>query len=286
MDPKMFDQVLAHVSRKYNVISLQELCLGKPKSKKPLMAITFDDGYRDYLDHALPILKKHQCHSSMYVVTDCIDQNLPTWTYVMDYLFSRTKKLELPTFDYGPGCEEFCVYKWATKQEQVAYSMRFKQFLKRVDNQKRAQIIEHFVQSFDDIKSPHGLMMTWDEVRSLRSEPVEIGSHTVSHPPLATIPDEAGLEKELKVSGDKLARELGSFPLTISYPVGSYNEMVKKVSRQVGYTLGLAVNQQLYDPAKADLFEIPRIELYNESMFKNKLRINGVYSAVKKLLGK
>jgi peptidoglycan/xylan/chitin deacetylase (PgdA/CDA1 family) len=284
MDPRLFESILSHVCRKYSVISLEELCLGQPKARKPLLAITFDDGYKDYLDYALPLLRRYKCPSSMYVVTDCVDRNLPTWTYVMDYLFLNTNMLRISEFDYGSDCRNFQTSSWKSKEEQLAYARRFKQFLKRVDNGKRSEIIDHFVRSFEDVSPPHDLMMTWDDLRSLRSEDVEIGSHTVSHPPLATIPDEAGLMGEMKVSAERIEREIGTFPLTVSYPVGSYNEMVKRVAKQSGYRLGLAVDQTFYRQDQHDLYEVPRIELYNESMLKSRARISGFYGAAKRLL--
>ena len=284
MDPRLFDRVLAYVSQKYHVISLQELCLGQPKSNKPLMAITFDDGYRDYIEYALPILHKYRCPSSMYVVTDCVDSNLPTWTYVMDHVFFNTSKLRIPEFDYGLECKDFQISAWSTKEQQIRYAATFKQFLKRVDNQQRKKIIEHFLRSFDDVEPPHGQMMSWHDIRSLSSEPVEIGSHTVSHPSLATIPDEAGLMDEMKVSADKIERQTGKFPLAISYPVGSYNDMVKRMAKQSGYKLALAVEQKRYRRDQSDLYEIPRIELYNESMLKAKARISGAYAVARRFL--
>jgi hypothetical protein len=77
---------------------------------------------------------------------------------------------------------------------------------------------------------------------------------------------------------------LGYFPLTISYPVGSYNNTTMLLSEKAGYKIGLAVNQKTYNPAVEGLFQIPRIELYNESWFKTKLRINNIYSRVSKVV--
>ena len=54
--------------------------------------ILFDDGYKDNLDFAAPILSRYQCPASFYVVTQCIDQNIPTWTYQVDYLFQYTRQ--------------------------------------------------------------------------------------------------------------------------------------------------------------------------------------------------
>jgi hypothetical protein len=77
---------------------------------------------------------------------------------------------------------------------------------------------------------------------------------------------------------------LGYFPLTISYPVGSYNSTTIEQSQLAGYKIGLAVKQKVYDPFQDSNFEIPRIELYNESWLKTRLRIENVVGRVSKLL--
>ncbi|MGF2412911.1 polysaccharide deacetylase family protein [Ferruginibacter sp.] len=286
MAPELFEKIIRFVSKNYEVLPLQEICLNKKRHTKKALAITFDDGYRDYLDFALPVLKNYNLPSSMFVVAECVDNNLPTWTYIMDYLFFNTKKLALPPFDYGEACAAFAIYKWNNKEEQISYSKKFKQFLKLVDNERRNAIMQHFMESFDDVAAPCNLMMTWDDLRTLKNEPVEIGSHTLTHPPLATIDNQVELEKEIRISGEIIQQQLGYFPTTISYPVGSYNKKVKEVAKQAGYKIGLAVDQKLYNSQKQDLFEVPRIELYNDSFIRNKIKIYGIESALKSLIKK
>lgn len=286
MAPELFAKIMQFVSKKFEVLSLNELCLEKPVTKKPPLAITFDDGYRDYIDYALPVLKKYNFHSSIYVVTDCVDQNMPTWTYVMDYLFYHTHKLTLPVFDYGEDCTTFAVYSWQNKEQQIAYCRKFKQFLKKISNEKRKVIMQSFIKGFDDVGIPGDLMLTWDELRGFKNEQVDIGSHSVSHPPLATIDDEQELEREITISGDIIEKNLGFFPTAISYPVGSYNRRVKDVSEKAGYKIGLAVEQKVYNSDKQDLFEIPRVELYNDSFLRNRIKICGIEAAIKSMIGK
>ena len=60
--------------------------------------------------------------------------------------------------------------------------------------------------------------------------------------------------------------------------------MTIKISKEIGYKMGLAVKQMVYDPAQVDLFEIPRIELYNESWWKTRLRIDNTLERIKKII--
>ncbi|MEO6539733.1 MAG: polysaccharide deacetylase family protein, partial [Ferruginibacter sp.] len=280
----LFEKIMHFVSKQYEVLSLEDICLNNPVTKKPALAISFDDGYRDFIDHALPVLKKYRFHSTMFVVTDCIDNNMPTWTYVMDFLFYHTNKLLLPPYDYGDDNKPYAVYAWNNKEEQIMYCRKFKQALKKVNNKKRNEILQHFIHGFDDVQLPKNLMMTWDELASMKKELVDIGSHSISHPPLATIDDEAELENEIRVSGEIIEQRLGFFPAGISYPVGSYDQRVKEVSKNAGYKFGVAVDQKLYNSIKQDLFEVPRIELYNDSFLRNKIKIYGIETAIKSMI--
>jgi peptidoglycan/xylan/chitin deacetylase (PgdA/CDA1 family) len=101
---------------------------------------------------------------------------------------------------------------------------------------------------------------------------------------LGTMENVEDVRRELVESGRKIQAKLGYFPKTISYPVGSYNENVMRMSREAGYEIGLAVNQIPYDKERHNCFEVPRIELYNESWLKTRVRINNLYYRTRKLL--
>lgn len=287
MDPKLFDQLLNYVSKKYTVLSMAEITSGdKLKSEKPIAAITFDDGYKDFIEYSLPLLKKHQLPSSMYVVTNCIDENSPTWTYVVDHYFFHTNKLEIEDFPFEGLPEKYLITKWNSKQERMKFGSSFKQFMKTISNEKRKLLLNHILENFKDVISPSGMMMNWNEIKNLLIENVEIGSHTVNHPPLATLENENEIKDELIDSGERIKQMTGKFPDAISYPVGSYDKRVMRIAKEAGYRIGLAVNHKIYKPNRDDVFEIPRLELYNESFFKTKLRATGFYSSVKKILGR
>jgi len=220
----------------------------------------------------------------MYVVTDCVTQQLPPWTYILDHHFANSKKLEL-NLNTALLPEHLKTGAFRDNEERIAYAKQFKPFLKTVPDTQRAELYQQVIASLDDVSVPRNLMMSWDELRQIKNEGVEIGSHTVTHPLLAKIDSEAAITAEIKGSGQLIEKELGAFPRTLSYPIGSYNARVKAIAAQSGYQLGLAVNQGFYDSAKQDLFEIPRTELYNESMFKTKLRISGLAQQLKRIRG-
>jgi peptidoglycan/xylan/chitin deacetylase (PgdA/CDA1 family) len=101
---------------------------------------------------------------------------------------------------------------------------------------------------------------------------------------LGTMEKESDIERELQESGNKIKSQLGYFPLTISYPVGSFDEKTKTISQKIGYKIGLAVKQDIFNPIKEDLFEVSRIELYNEPWLKTKMRISNSLENIKKII--
>jgi len=285
LTPKLFDQIIVHLNKKYEVIPLEKTLLGeyKPICKKELCAITFDDGYKDFINYASPILQKYKTPSSMYVVTDCVDNNLPPWTYVINYLFINTThlSLELESKDLPPYLKKT---EWKSMKERIKYVKKLSPFLKQLVNVERIIIYKQIVNEFNDVDMPDNMMLNWDEIREVHRNGCEIGSHSVSHPLLAKKTNTAELKKELLESANRIKAEVGKFPVTLSYPFGSYNVNIEKMAKDVGYKIGLTVNTHPYNSNNYNLFEVPRIELYDESFIKSKFRISGNLQRIKNML--
>jgi len=242
----------------------------------------FDDGYKDNIQNAAPILDKYKCKASFYVVTDSIDNNIPTWTHILEYLFQNTSISDIIIdFDFLP--LEYHVEKLNNKEERVKYVSRLKPYLKKISHKDRGVVVEKVIETYSDVDLPK-LMMNWDDLRELKNNGHYIGSHTLTHSMLGTMDDNDEIVNELLTSGLRIEKELGYFPLTISYPVGSFNNNTKELSKQLGYKIGLAVKQDVFNPRENDLFEIPRIELYNEPWWKTKLRISNRLEQIKELI--
>tara|TARA_B110001452_G_scaffold266390_1_gene273140 strand:+ start:620 stop:1540 length:921 start_codon:yes stop_codon:yes gene_type:complete len=287
IDPEVFEKQIRYLKKKYHLVLLEDYLLNKKHFNKrhhKVASIVFDDGYKDFLEYAYPILKKYEIPASMYLVTQSIDENTPIWTYTVDYLFQHTK---INTLNFQKGKNlGFSDLVWSTNSERLNFAKLFKPQLKGLEDKKRRLIIEDLLINFSDVTLPQNLYLSWDDIRQLKIDGVEFGSHTVSHPMLGNIKDINVLKHELSYSRLRIKDELGSFPKTISYPIGSYNELVKKEAENAGYRLGLVVNQEVYTPDENSVFEIPRIEFYNESMFKTKLRANEIVTKIKRAIRK
>lgn len=283
ISPERFDSMIKYISKKHHIVSLEDHILGKNESKtiqKQLASVVFDDGYKDFLNYALPVLKKYNCPASMYVVTNCVTNQTPPWTYTLDYHFLNSKKLTIQLDpDLLPG--DLRIKTFNDRASKLKFAKAFKPYLKKIKNSQRLLLLEQILSSMDDVTVPSNLIMNWDELREIKNEGIEIGSHSVTHPLLAELESKSELINEIKNSGTAIEKNLGHFPRTLSYPIGSYNELVKQTAKECGYQLGLAVNQKFYDNSVDDLFEIPRVELYNQNFITTNLRIRGVIPKIK-----
>ena len=283
MDVSLFDKCISYITRNYEVVLLEDLIFSPElHNKKKFATILFDDGYKDNLLYAAPILDKYKCKASFYVVTDCIENNIVTWTHILEHIFQYTSKSDINlTFDFLP--DDLKVTRLINEDIRMDYLRKLIPFLKTLPHQQRNIVIETVRTTFSDIDLPR-IMMNWRDLMELKNAGHYIGSHTVSHCMLGTMYDEGEIRNELILSAQAIEKNLGYFPKTISYPVGSYNDTTIRISKEAGYTIGLAVKQKLFDPDRESVFEIPRIELYNESWLKTKLRILNVIEPLKTLI--
>jgi peptidoglycan/xylan/chitin deacetylase (PgdA/CDA1 family) len=102
-------------------------------------------------------------------------------------------------------------------------------------------------------------LLGWDDVRQLRDEGVEFGSHSVTHPYLTGLPNE-DIIREAARSQMALEREIERPVLAFAYPYGDMDEIVQHWIGACGYTFGLSCRP---GPATHDdsLLALPRIEI-------------------------
>lgn len=282
MQPSLFEKVIASLMRRYDVVNLEDYLLHPSsfqKNKKPIATIVFDDGYKDNIELAAPILQMHRCPASFYVVTDCINRNIPTWTYIVDYCLQYTRKdfIELDA-EYVPAA----LKKISLHNRQAPEVRQLKPWMKSQSNARRKAVMDAIVDQCGDVILPR-VMMDWKDVKQLQDAGFVIGSHSHTHPMLARLENENEIEEELSISANEMEKHLGIRPTTISYPIGSYDDRVVAWAKKTGYAFGLAVEQRFYNTGIHDVYAIPRVELYQEPWWKVNMRINGAYGRLRQL---
>ena len=276
-ETKEIEKIIRIINKRYHIINLENVLneeFDKRIDQKKIASIVFDDGYKDFKDIALPILIKYKIRPSVYVVTSAVENNIPIWTYKLDKTIAKTKKIN---HNEQFKCENYSIKSLSNR---IKFANSFKKYLKQVDNSKRESILEEFFIKFNDVNFEENTYMNWQDLREISSF-VSIGYHTHTHPMLGKMYDKDEIKHELTISKKLIELNLGIECKTISYPNGSFNDVTKISALHAGYKFGLAVDNSYFNLNKFDEFEIPRIELFEESRFKLFLRRNLIIEIIK-----
>lgn len=110
--------------------------------------------------------------------------------------------------------------------------------------------------------------MTWEELRRLRDEGWEIGSHTLSHPHLPKL-DDGDLHRELAESREACRRELGAPVRALAYPYGEFDDRVVAAASDAGYEAAATLR-----PGRPDPLRWPRVGVYpKDGMARFRLKV-------------
>jgi peptidoglycan/xylan/chitin deacetylase (PgdA/CDA1 family) len=224
-----------HIRRHYHPVSMRQVAdslAGRSPLPDHALAVTVDDGYRDFLLHAQPVFSQFEIPVTVFLVTAFTDQELWLWWDQITYMFTLTQRTAI-SFD---GREIRIPADRVRLAGNVAHA------LKRLPNAERiAQMKElHQLLEVDLPKSaPAGFEpLTWDEVRCLAAMGVEFGSHSRTHPILSRLADPEELRMEVAGSKQRLDQELGFPSLHFAYPNGThadYDDRTLAAVKQSGF---------------------------------------------------
>src|SRR3954452_247168 len=80
MLPEQFDRLLTYCAQHYEVISFKDVREWSEAAGRPRLILTFDDGYHDFIEYAMPLLRKHRLSCNHNFVVDCVDGKRIPWT--------------------------------------------------------------------------------------------------------------------------------------------------------------------------------------------------------------
>ena len=214
---------LAAFRRNYRVLSLGEIAdiLDRKKPLPPkTLAITIDDGYRDFLENAFPAFESLGVPATVYLVSDFLDRRCWLWTDRVTYALEQTAR---GGFDLALGASSVRFeLPGAAARSRAARTIV--EAAKKLPNAQREELIDRLPGLLDVQLAPEPpaalQALRWDEVREMARHGIEFGAHTRSHPILSRIEERANLCAEIEDSRRRIAEELGSPVLHFCYPNG------------------------------------------------------------------
>ena len=217
-----------------------------------MVAVTFDDGYRDVLQVALPELEAHEIPATVMVIAG-MGGRTPWWDRLAAILSGTDPRLP---FRVPMGRSEF-VWPGVGGGEQLR--IRLHRALRILPEEEREPAVARLRSVWDrgEVASLPTLL-TGDEVRRLAASPlVRIGAHSLTHPPLAEVSPRRAVA-EIRGARSRLAELTGRAPEIFSFPHGSHDASVRTWVREAGYVAALTSRQDSVRPG-SDPFELPRL---------------------------
>jgi len=234
-----FDAQIAFLKKRCRVVSASEI-VDEPGAGA--VAITFDDGYRDNHDVALPILRQHGLTATFFVTTDWIETDRILWWDALHKYLTLASEAGAPPAG-GEALPDdvkqiLAEARLNSPEAVMATEAAVGRALRALDEPPEEldvrveQIAD--VYGLDEIGAEGCEPMTWDQVRALQEAGMAIGSHTTDHARLATVPAERVFES-LEKSKERIEEELGEAVDLLAYPAGSYDDDVIDLVAEAGY---------------------------------------------------
>lgn len=270
MHARRFDALCGWLASWFNVLPLDQAVAHLRAGTLPARAacITFDDGYADNYQVAMPILKQHGLTATFFIATGFLDGGR-MWndTIVGSVRICQREILDLSSLDLGR-------YELDTiDARRTAISSLIDQIKYRpVD--ERISVTEQ-VARLAAVQLPCDLMMTSNEVKAMRQAGMQIGAHTVSHPILARLTEE---QARMEIGGSKafLEQLLGERIGLFAYPNGKPHEDYTPQSVDVvrGLDFDAAVSTQWGASGRDDdLLQIRRFTPWDQTRFRFGVRM-------------
>lgn len=280
--PRLFEQLVKYLLKHYTIIGFNDFADIKKPLAKPALILSFDDGYYDFYENALPILDKYKLVSNHNVVTECADTNAVIWTQRLNYIFNHCRENDIELkFD----AEDLTAEKPATNREWLNYNLKALKHLLQMPRAERMKLISEKENEFS--LAPAYRMMNWREIAECSKHLVEIGSHTYSHDALPTVSDRDALRFEIVESKAAIERRVGKPVDILALPNGQGNEKIDDLARAAGYKHLLYVNDgvnKFPDAASSEMNVFERILLVDESPAEMVLRTEAFHTKVRKYI--
>jgi peptidoglycan/xylan/chitin deacetylase (PgdA/CDA1 family) len=272
-----FDAQMRVLRRAFRPVSLRQLLGEAASGSLPAgsVAVTFDDGYRDNLTQAQPILEAHGIPATVFLATDFIGGKALLW---YDRVLEAFRRYRQPAFAFAPAGFRASFPDTAARAKAA---FRLLDWLKGFPPAQRDAHIRDLERQCGRAAETAGaetggLMLDWDQARELRRRGVELGAHTRSHPILSTL-DADTMAAEIAGSKAVLERELGHTVDLFAYPNGrreDYTSDCKEILAREGFAYALTTNPGLVR-AGMDRFEIPRVQPWDRTAGGFFLRLLG-----------
>lgn len=261
----------ADVFAKYfNVLKLSDAVTRMKEGALPYRAIalTFDDGYRDNVSEALPILANSGIPATFFVASSFLDGGI-MWNDIVIESVRRCGEDHLDLEDIGLGSMDT-----GSTAEKRSAIRRLLSELKYRPQSQRDSLCSSIANRLG-VSPPTDLMMNSSDLIVLRDAGMEIGGHTRTHPILTTVPDDVA-DAEIKRGKRDLEEILGDEVVSFAYPNGrpgqDYDRRHVSMVRRAGFKQAVTTSAGCAN-RNSDRYQLGRLSVWHRTRPRLLLRM-------------
>ncbi|MCK9606080.1 MAG: polysaccharide deacetylase family protein [Methylomonas sp.] len=281
VDKVAFTWHMRLLAKHFNVLSLADALDRMQNDTLPPRAvcISFDDGYADNYNNALPILRKFNLTATFFIANGFLNGGR-MWN---DTVIEAIRHYPGPVLDLTEiGLGQFDMI-YETQKTQASCNVI--QQIKHLPIEKRDQYTAYIAAQSQNL--PDDLMMTSEQLTKLYRSGMEIGGHTVNHPILATLDDETA-NQEIQQNKLFLTQLLNVAPRFFAYPNGKpdtdYLQKHKQMVMQNGYQAAVSTHWGVATQ-NSDRWQLPRFTPWDNTPVKFMIRILSKFNSTQIKLG-
>jgi len=266
LHPKIFDGLLEFLKAHFEIV-----LFGDPqatKNEKPLAILSFDDGYHNFVEYAVPLLEKHGVRANMNIIPACVESGQPVWNVQLyDFLKAAPRALideiTFPGIDLRLKNERY--------ESKVHYGLGISRFLKNRPRNERCELWKGLERIMQRHEFSFTRMMNRQEVLQI-SESNDVGAHSYSHESME-FEDNSFFENDLAKCHEYFREQL-NLPLeTYAFPNGSFRSEQVAILENNGIRNILIVGEDFSRPNNS-IFS--RFTIYGSSIGEVKYQALGI----------
>jgi len=237
----MFERHVDWIGRHFQFVSLDDIgghIVRDEPFSHPVVAITFDDGYLDVYENALPVLTRKGIPAAVFVVTELVGKSC--WQ-VHDKLYHLMAKAYARWDDPWAGLTRLLAsvdvsamsipgMRAASRNPYAAVT----RLLPSLSQTHVGRLMEILIEQVGNGIPLGPRTVTWSMIDDMRRAGFTIGSHTRTHAWLANESDEKSFD-EIAGSKQELERHLGESIDHFAYPGGQFTPPIVDMVVRAGY---------------------------------------------------
>lgn len=278
LDVNLFREQIAFMKSSFNIVTMEQVLEAistKEKLPEKALLLTFDDGYADNYNVAMPILEEYGVQGSFFIpgktftTHQLLDVNKIHYVLASANIYNLVEDLKKEMdyyrgqeFQYAPTEELFAKYAVASRFD-IKETVFVKQMLQTVLPEKLRNIISSKLFAkyvgVTEEQLAYELYMSEQQIRTMKRHGMFIGIHGYDHYWLGNLPVEQ-MKNDISLALDALDEFVDRKQWVMNYPYGNYNKDVLAYISKQGACLGLTTEVRLADIDKDNSLELPRLD--------------------------